>query len=255
MFGLFAANYAVGSGVAFWGCDKTFWQQISTRLIVLGLILGLLFVCSYVLMVLTIKKFGITIPVALMRLSAVLPTFGSIMLFAEIPKPLQIAGISLAFLSLPLASQERILLKNLFQVLHNGFGWGLMLFVVFGITNFTFKIQRELIPLENPYHFLAIIFPTAFLVSMMMVIWRKISLSKAVLKVGMVVGIFNVFSSYFFMKALQRLPGIVVYPTNGIGIILLSAVTSMLFWKERLTASNYMFIVIASIALLLIYPR
>ena len=255
MFGLFEVNYVVGSAVAFWGCDETFWQHMSTRLIVLGLILGILFVCSYVLMVLTIKKLGITLPVALMRLSAVLPTFGSIMLFAEIPKSLQMAGIALAFLSLPLASQERLLLKNLFRVLHNGFGWGLMLFVVFGITNFTFKIQRELLPLENPYHFLAIIFPTAFLVSMMMVIRRNIPITKTVLKVGTVVGGFNLFSSYFFMKALQRLPGIVVYPMNGIGIILLSAVTSMIFWKERLTVSNYIFIVVASISLLLIYPR
>jgi multidrug transporter EmrE-like cation transporter len=59
----------------------------------------------------------------------------------------------------------------------------------------------------------------------------------------------------FLLFSIQGLPGIVVYPMNGIGIILLSAVTSMIFWKERLTLSNYIFIVVASIALVLIYPR
>jgi multidrug transporter EmrE-like cation transporter len=57
------------------------------------------------------------------------------------------------------------------------------------------------------------------------------------------------------MRALQVLPGIVVYPINGVGTIMLSAITSMLLWKERLTRSNYAFLALASVALLLIYPR
>ncbi len=253
MFGLFAVNYIVGSVLAFSGCDKTFQQQISGMLILLGVILGILFVCSYILLMLTIKKLGVTIPISLMRLSAVLPTFGSMVFFAESPKIWQLAGIALAFLSLPLASKERIVVTNLLDILHNGFGWGLMLFGVFGITNFVYKIQQELIPLDNPYHFLTIIFPVAFLVSIVAVIRNKTPISKMVLGLGSVLGVINLYSSYFFMKALQELPGIVVYPTNGIGIILLSAITSMIIWKERLTGNNYIFIVLASLALLLIY--
>jgi len=255
MFSLFAVNYVVGSIIALGGCNSTFQHQLSLLFIVLGLILGVLFVCSYILMVLAIKKLGVTIPVSLMRLSAVLPTFGSILFFAEVPENLQLAGIALAFLSLPLASKERIFMTNLLDVLHNGFGWGLMLFGVFGITNFIFKIQQELIPLDNPYHFLVIIFPVAFLISATAVIRNKTPISKRILGVGVALGIINLFSSYFFMKALQELPGIVVYPTNGIGIILLSALTSPIFWKERLTGNNYIFIALASVALLLIYPR
>ena len=255
MFGLFAVNYIVAALVAFVGCDPTFWQHISPHLIGVGILLGILFVCSYALMVLSMKHLGVTIPVSLMRLSAVLPTFGSIVLFAEIPRPLQIAGIALAFLSLPLAGQERLLLSNMSRIFHNGFGWGLMLFVVFGITNFIFKVQRELLPLDNPYHFLAIIFPTAFLVSMIMVFRQKISPSKVIVRLGAVLGIINLFSSYFFMKALQIFPGIVVYPINGIGIILGSAFTSLFLWKERLTGTNYIFIALASLALVMIYPR
>ena len=67
-------------------------------------------------------------------------------------------------------------------------------------------------------------------------------------------GIINFFSSFFVMKALQVLPGIVVYPMNGIGTILMSAITSTIVWKERLTRNNYIFITLASVALLLIYP-
>jgi len=254
-FGLLAVNYVVGLGVALLGDGREFFQKLSLPLIILGVIIGVLFVCNYLLMILTIKKLGVTIPVSLMRLSAVLPTFGSIIFFAELPSILQVGGILLAFLSLPLASEERIVFSNFVQIMDNGFGWGLMLFFIFGIANFIFKIQRESFPLDNPYHFLALIFLTAFLVSASVAIRQKTQITKTVLGFGAVLGILNLFASYFLMKALQSLPGIVVYPTNGIGIILLSAITSLILWKERLKKSNYGFIALASIALLLIYPR
>ncbi len=255
MFSLLAVNYLIGSFVAFGGSKTLFRQQISAMLLMLGFLLGILFVCSYVLMVLSMKKLGVTIPVSLMRLSAVLPTFGSIIFFTEIPEPVQLAGIALAFLSLPLASQERILLTNLSQILHNGFGLGLMLFVVFGITNFVFKIQQEILPLTNPFYFLAIIFPTAFLVSTIMVFRQNTPITKRVMRLGAILGVINVLSGYFVMKALQIFPGIVVYPINGIGIILGSAITSIFIWKERLVGTNYIFIALASFALLMIYPQ
>ncbi len=254
LFGLFVVNYVIGSLVAVVGSGSAFYRQFSQQLIVLGVVIGVLFVCSYILMGMTIKKLGITIPVSLMRLSAVIPTFGSILFFGEVPKFLQLIGIALAFCSLPLASKERIVMTNLLNVMHNGFGWGLMLFGVFGVTNFCFKIQYELLPLENPSHFLVIIFPVAFLVSAIVVIKQKIVLSRHILLVGIVVGVINFFSSFFIMKALQVLPGIVVYPMNGIGTILVSAITSTMVWKERLTRNNYIFITLASVALLLIYP-
>jgi drug/metabolite transporter (DMT)-like permease len=262
--------------VAFWGTDATFGQHLSPLLLGLGVVIGILFVCSYVLMVLSIRRLGVTIPISLMRLSAVLPTFGSILFFAEVPNPLQWGGIVLAFLALPLASTEWLSLSNLVEVLQNGFGWGLLLFGVFGITNFIFKIQLEVAPLHNPYHFLAVLFPVAFFVSCFMLLRYKTfttqtgmepradvttydeitpQSSQRILLAGLILGTLNVFSNYFFMRSLQQFPGIVVYPVNGIGIILLSAITSLLLWQERLSKKNYVFIVLASLALFLIYPR
>lgn len=254
-FGLFATNYLVGAAVAFSGSYQELLQTRSVPFILLGVTVGGLFVCSYILMIQTIRKSGVTIPVSLMRLSAVVPTFGSIILFSELPKTLQLVGILLAFLSLPLASEERIVFTNLMQIMDNGFGWGLMLFVVFGVANFIFKIQQELFPIANPYQFLAIIFVTAFLVSLSVAIRQKTQITKAVLGFGLILGVLNLFASYFLMRALQELPGIVVYPINGIGTIVLSAITSLILWKERLTKGNYGFIALASVALLLIYPR
>lgn len=276
MFGLFAVNYFVGSLVAFGGTDVTFGQQLSPVLLGLGVMIGILFVCSYILMVLSIRNLGVTIPISLMRLSAVLPTFGSIVFFAEVPTPLQLGGILLAFLALPFASKECLSFSNLVGALQNGFGWGLLLFGVFGVTNFIFKIQYEVAPLRNPYHFLAVLFPTAFFISSFMLLWYKIFTRRTGMKsrtslimyakmtvesvphilcLGLILGTLNLFSNYFFMRSLLQLPGIVVYPINGIGIILLSAISSLFLWQERLSKKNYLFLALASLSLLLIYPR
>jgi len=254
-FALFAINYLVGTFIAVGGSYRELQQIRFGAFLWLGMIVGALFVCSYVLMTLTFRQLGVTIPVSLMRLSAVLPTFGSIIFFSELPQPLQVLGIILAFLSLPLTSEERLVFTNPGKLLHNGFGWGLMLFLAFGTANFIFKIQNELFHSQNPYYFLAIIFFTAFLVSTIVAIAQHVTITPAVIGYGVLLGALNVFTSYSLMRALQVLPGIVVYPINGVGTILLSALTSMILWKERLTRSSYAFIAVASIALLLIYPR
>lgn len=254
-FALFATNYLVGTLVACGGSYRELQRLRVGPFIWLGMIVGALFVCSYVLMTLSFRQLGVTIPVSLMRLSAVLPTFGSIIFFSELPQPLQVIGIILAFLSLPLTREERLVFTNPRQIFHNGFGWGIMLFFTFGAANFIFKVQRELFHSPNPYYFLAIIFFTAFLVSTTVAIVQKVTFTPAAIGYGVLLGGLNVFASYSLMSALNVLPGIVVYPINGVGTIVLSALTSMLLWKERLTRSNYAFIALASIALLLIYPR
>ena len=254
-FALFAINYLVGTLIAFGGSYRELQQIRVGPFLWLGMIVGALFVWSYVLMTLTFRQLGVTIPVSLMRLSAVLPTFGSVIFFSELPQPLQVLGIILAFLSLPLTSEERLVFTNPGKILQNGFGWGLMLFLTFGTANFIFKIQNELFHAQNPYYFLAIIFFTAFLISTIVAIAQNVTMTTAVIGYGVVLGVLNVFASYSLMRALYVMPGIVVYPINGVGTILLSALTSMILWKERLTRSSYAFIALASIALLLIYPR
>lgn len=256
MFALFAVNYGIGSIVAFSGCETLkVWEFVTPNLLLLGMVQGVLFVGSYVLMAQAIKHLGVIIPVSLMRLSAVIPTFASILFFAEIPQPLQVAGIVIVFISLSFATQERLLLTNWSKIFHNGLAWGLMLFVVYGITNFGFKIQREFFLVANPAHFLVIVFPSAFLVSLTMVFRQQLSIYREILRLGSVLGVINVFASYFFMRALQVFPGIVAYPINGIGIILASTITSIFIWKERLTRTNYVFIALALSALLMIYPH
>lgn len=254
-FGLLSVNYiiAVILSIPNSSLDSGIFYNYVPFLFGIGI--GILFVAGYILLMISIRKLGIAIPVALMRLSAVLPTLGSIFFFFEIPAILQIVGISLAFISLPFAGKGKILKKDGRNFFAGGFGWAFVLFLSFGITEFGLKVQTEIFPQISISQFLLLIFSTAFLISIAITVYQKTRFSMNLILLGVLLGILNFFSTYFFIKALQLLPGILVYPTNSIGIIILSTLTGLIFWHERLNKRNYFFLILASIALILIYQN
>ena len=251
-FALFVVNYIVATATALIGSGGRLHIVSEPAPLLFGVLMGALFVWSFFLFMLTVRKLGMVIPVSLMRLSAVLPTAGSIIVFAEVPLLRQLAGIAVAFAALPLASEEKITAKTLRPLLHGGLGWGLVLFISYGITDFLFKVQKEMLPGTAPYEFLTIIFFTAMLITATAAWIRRERITPAVLFAGILLGILNMFSTYFFIRALGELPGIVVYPANGIGIILMSTLVGVFLWKERLSVRNGIYIALAAAALVLI---
>lgn len=252
-FGLLAVNYLIAVVISLPGSDLASGAFHGYVPLLFGVLVGILFVVGYILLMISIRKLGIAIPVALMRLSAVLPTLGSILFFSEVPKILQMAGIGLAFLALPLAGPEKMVRKEWRNFLSKGFGWALVLFVSFGFTEFGLKVQTEIFFQISISQFLLLVFSTAFLISTAIATSRRTRFSTNLVILGVLLGVLNFCSTYLFIKALQLLPGILVYPTNSIGIILLSTLAGFIFWKERLSAKNYLFLLLASVALILIH--
>jgi drug/metabolite transporter (DMT)-like permease len=251
-FTMLAVNYVVGLVVSLLAIDNLNFNQEKISAILLGILIGILFVLGYLLLLITIRKLGVALPVALMRLSAVLPTLGSIIIFLEIPNIFQIFGIIIAFLALPLAQTKKKIGVNKLKHLSIEYIWGIVLFITFGVTEFLLKVQTEIFSKMSITKFLLIVYAIAFLISCGMAIYQKSRLDKTIILVGFFLGIFNFFSTLFFLKALQSLPGILVYPSNGIGIIFLTTVSGVIFWQEKLSGRSYLFLVLSMIALVFI---
>jgi len=252
LFVFLTVNYAIASATALWGSG--FKPAVdNTRLLGLGLLLGILFVCCFVLLMASMKRIGMVIPVSLMRLSAVIPTVASMLIYFERLDLVPLGGVVLAFGILPLASKRRIRRTEIRKLFGEGVGWGLGLFVAFGLTEFLLKVMKETAPAANSFSFLAIIFPTAFFITLSTAIGRKEQPTAFAIVVGLILGITNMFSAYFFFRALGELPGVVVYPINGIGIIMLSSVAGIIVWKERLAVRNIVFLLLAAVALVMMY--
>ena len=101
-----AVNYLVCMlGLLAWGA----WQPpgLDSPLVwSLGIFVGVMYVLSLWLFDRAIASAGLALSTTLMRLSAALPTLGSLMLFSEQANQYQILGLFLAFCCLPLASKE-----------------------------------------------------------------------------------------------------------------------------------------------------
>lgn len=251
-FPLLATNYVVATAASVIGSGASTRMFAVPAEMVLAVFLGVLFIGCFWLMTKTVEKLGMVIPVTLMRLSAVIPTAGSIVLYGESPSVLQVGGMLLAFLALPLASPQPLTRASLRPLLEGGFGWGLLLFVAFGITEFLFKFQKEVLPMDNPSDLLQVVFGTAMLIGITAAVRRRERFGGHVIAAGAVLGIVNMYSARFFILAVRELPGMVLFPINGIGIIMLSAIVGVLLWKERLNPRNLLYLACAAVALALI---
>jgi multidrug transporter EmrE-like cation transporter len=251
-FSLFATNYVIAAAASLVSCGASLRIFSVPEELGFSMILGVLFIGCFWLLMKTIEKLGMVIPVTLMRLSAVIPTAGSILLYAELPTAMQMGGILLAFVALPLASPKPLTRASLRPLIEGGFGWGMLLFVSFGITEFLFKFQKEMLPIDNPSEMLMVVFGTAMVIGVAAALRMRERISLHLLATGAALGVVNMYSAKFFILALRELPGMVIFPANGIGVIMLSAVVAVIVWKERLNTRNYIYLACAAIALILI---
>jgi drug/metabolite transporter (DMT)-like permease len=246
-----AVNYVVcTAGLIIWGAWKTLGTN-SVFIWSLGIFTGFMYVLCLWLFNKAIQAQGLALSTTLMRLSAAIPTLGSLIFFSETTGLFQALGILLAFLCLPLASREPLRFRHPEKTAFHGILWGLLLFAAYGITDFVFKIQAELAPQADPKAFMAVIFSTALILTLPRLRGLKRP-SRACLFWGAALGTTNVLATWFWIRALSLLPGAIAYPTLGLGVIAVTTLISLVFWKETLRPANYLFLAMACVAIFLI---
>ena len=68
----------------------------------------------------------------------------------------------------------------------------------------------------------------------------------------MLLGIPNMFSTFFLLGALAELPGIIVYPLTNVGIIFLTSIAASIIWKEHPNKPGIWALVSGSVAIILL---
>lgn len=246
-----AVNYLVASLALFAG--GAWWATgfASPLIWTLGVFVGFMYILSLWLFNRAIAAAGLALSTTLMRLSATLPTLGSLLFFAERINRLQLFGIVLAFACLPLAGKTPLRIGRFEKMPGDGMIWGFLLFAVYGVTDFAFKVQSELAPMTDPKAFMAIIFGTALLLTTPQ-FFKGARPGSDCLLWGFVLGVTNTLATYFWIRTLAHFPGSVAYPCLGIGVIALTTLASLWLWRERLRPSNYLFLVLAGVAIVMI---
>lgn len=213
----------------------------------IGLISGIFFFFSFLYYQISVKKNGVALSGTFSKLGILIPMIFSIFLWQEYPSTIQWVGISLSLLS--------ILIVNLSFQSVKKFSFNKTIFLLFvfgGLAEFSNKIYQKYALNDYKAIFLLGIFLSAFLISFFYTKNQKEEYKLKELLTGFAVGIPNLFSSYFLILVLEKLPASIVFPIFSAGTIVFINIGSYFIFKENMSHKNKFAILLVIIALLLI---
>ncbi len=215
--------------------------------ILLGIMGGVFFFLSFLYYQKSVKENGASLSGTFGKLGILVPMIFSILFWKEIPKAIQWVGIFIALFSIIFANISRDENKstsiNITLIL---------LFLFGGMAEFQNKLFQKYALIEYKDVFLFVIFITAFLFSLYFVIKSNKKVMKRDLLIGFLVGIPNLFSSYFLIMALDSISTSIAFPVYSAGSIIFISIGEVVLFKERLSKKNKIAIVLVIIALILI---
>lgn len=222
---IFAGNYLVASLFS-WGTNNVAIAQAGKLEYGLGIVAGLLFLINFLIYQKNIIKNGQSIAVGVMRVSLIIPTLLSILIFSEslhFIKYLAIALIIASFLRLSFTGHIRSI------------GLALLLFAVTGFNDSFMKIYNET-GLSDPSLYIAILFTSALCFTILLILIRKRSFNMKSVLLGLLLGIPNQLTTKLFMDSLTSVPASIAYPLLASGVVLLAVATDAGIWKRKFSS-------------------
>lgn len=236
-FSMLAANYLV-CGIL--GAVYADFSLLTTQTDGIGLTLGLalangaMLLGGLILLQVSTRKNGVVLSSLFMKLGLLVPFAASILFFHEMPTWLQVAGFCLAVGAIVVFNLKK-------DSANNRFGMSLILLLLLnGGVDTAIKTFEELGPAALSDHFLCLSFSVAFVLCMGLVLAKRERPDGSALLYGAVIGIVNFFSSKFVLGALTQIPAVVLFPTYSVATMLVVTLCGVVFFKERLTARQWL---------------
>ena len=214
-------------------------SNINSNLVIIGLIVGGLFVITFNLYAYSAQKIGITLSTVSNKMSMVIPILIGIILFKEEITFFKILGIFLALGAIVFSSKEDKKSKKLSKMNI------IILFLLFigqgladGILNWG---QRNILNSENMNLFFTMIFLSAGfaggLYSIFKIKTSNLVMDKKSIFWGITLGIPNYLTLLYFIRSLKNelFSSYQVFPIVNIGVIVMCTILSVIIFKEKVT--------------------
>jgi drug/metabolite transporter (DMT)-like permease len=248
-------NYVFAAGTGFLLCKQmdTPVQLIGEPWFGLSLITGFWFIFTYLLMTASTQRSGVTVTSLSSKLSVVLPTLAGIALFGERLSWTSSVGIMLALVALALVVYKKETHRNNNRI---SLLLPISIFLGTGTGDILMKLTEQQNQAQDMGFMIAFIYFIALLFGIAIVAYdlikggSKWQWKNAV--GGIALGVINYFSTFCVYHAMRCYDNVVLFPIYNIGVVSLTALTGWLLFKERLTWKNYLGLVIAIVAVILI---
>ena len=216
---------------------------------------GVMFILVFNLLAKASQKIGMAIPTVANKMSLVIPIIIAIFLFNDSISILKSLGILLALAGVYFVSTS----GNKLSFDKKYLGLILIIFFGQGLADVLFAIaEKWFVGADDLGIFFCVIFTSAGTLGLIMLIPQLIKGSskfqfKNVLW-GIGLGIPNFLTLLFFFRSLDsgELESSQVYPIYNIGVVVLSAIIGFLIFKEKLSTSNWIGVLLSVAAILAI---
>ena len=217
--------------------------------------LGLLFIVIFSLMARTAQVAGVSVASVATKMSLAIPVIFGVILYQEHLSLFQLAGILLALVAVYLASLK----SNTIIISKKDLLLPLLVFLGSGIIDTSMKYFEERhLTSEEVAIFSSMIFGFAALFGLVFItaksIRNPIRVNFRNVVGGIVLGVPNYFSIYFLIRALQSdiLGSAAIFTLNNVAIVLLSTISGILLFQERLSGKNWLGVALSLVSIILV---
>ena len=224
-------------------------------------VLGFIFVIVFTIYGNSVKYFGIVISTIFQKMSMLSPAIIAIAVFNEDLNWSKALGIAIGILSIIFLSYHKSEKReNSAPAIPKKF-WFLPLSVFLGsciIDSTLFLMEAKKIAPSGDISFVIHLFFFAFVAGLVLLILQlvkgnRLRLEKKDIIAGICLGIPNFFSIYLLMEVIASgWDASVVFPINNVGILSCSAIMGFIIFRERITQSKIIGLIMAIIAIVLI---
>jgi len=231
--------------------------------------LGGAYFIAFFFVVFAIKRIGASASTVISVLSIVLPILAGIYIWQESPRPLQIAGIVFALLSLSLISgstqarekeaDRKSTIIDKPSIPENEKPWFTPLvlvtfFLLCGISRLAQEAFKHVCdPSVHRPTFLFVAFVVASIPSLIILLYRRRAISRGDWTMGIGLGLANILQTHFILKSLEYYDGFIVFPVSSAGGLMFTTLVAIVFLHERLTRKTCCGVALAVVALCLLH--
>ncbi|MCB9015261.1 MAG: EamA family transporter [Lentimicrobiaceae bacterium] len=257
-FTAITVNYIIGAifGYNYIHFDLSVGSVLNASWFVMSALTGIVLIIGFVAFSLSAQKAGIAITAISSRMAVIISVLSGILLFNDTAHLPKIAGIALAIVAFYFTLSKENVDKPEFKVLLLPF----MVFIFMGMNDLALKVTQFYF--IEPGHdtaqtaYAATSFLWAFAIGTPVLIYRAFRLNQKIklksVLAGIFLGLINWYSIFYLLKGLEVMEISVFIPLLNISVVSLSAVTGYFIFHEKLSLKNWLGIITAIIAILLI---
>jgi len=244
-------NYLMASAFGYFSSAETTTVHdiVDQPWFIMSVITGVAFILTFLAFAVSTQKVGVAMTVVSSKMSIVLSVAVGVLLLAEPMNLIQILGILAALVAFYLTniglSKGHIDKKYLYLPA--------LIFFGTGANDSLMKLSGVYFEGRDEIQFLTITFFTAFVIGfvllMYQVIRKTIIITWKDILAGVLLSVFNWYSTYFFIKGLYILPISLFVPVFNAALVFIAAVTGYFFFGEKLSVVNRIGIVLAVLAI------